>query len=514
MASGRNNFPFAIDHYNKPNNFPFFAQIFNLTKNLKMKKLFLLSAFGFLAISASAQVDKLLMEQKKKDKEKNDKAITDPKASAKSSTWLDRGKLYDEIARLYTEMDSSAALVAYDAFKKAIEVDAAKPGKVTKDAQKYLAGGTDDSGTNLGTSLVKQGAEKFQIKKYNDAIKFFNVAQEVNPKDTLAPLYGAYSAMQMQKNDIASTMMESYIDKGGKDAGNFALLAQLYRIEKKNDNALKILDKGMSLLPASKASFKAERVNVLLDMQRLDEAKVGLKELIDLEPKNAQYALNLGILNDNEARQYSDEMRKLKEASKKTGGVERKIKEAEETDKVFAEEVKRIAGLIVKQPKNADLKRQKAEVEAKQKENKVAWEEAKAELVKTKEEIAKLGDPTAKIAELTTKLNTARDAAKDAYVKALAAEPNNYDALFNMGVFYFNDAVEMKGVVDAMDMKDYNAKGKEIEAKVCGKFKQSQPYFVKARAIKEEEQVVETMKQLDTILKQFEEKKIPCEEAK
>jgi tetratricopeptide (TPR) repeat protein len=284
-----------------------------------MKKLFLLSAFGFFSISASAQIDKLLMEQKKKDKEKSDKAITDPKASAKSSTWLDRGKLYDEIARLYTEMDSSAAMVAYDSFKKAIEVDAAKPGKVTKDAQKYLSNGTDDTGTNLGTALVKQGAEKFQIKKYADAIKFFNVAQEVNPKDTLAPLYGAYSAMQTQKNDIAAIMMESYIAKGGKDAGNFALLAQLYRIEKQNDKALKTLDKGMEVLPASKASFKAERVNVLLDMQRLDEAKVALKELIDLEPKNAQYALNLGILNDNEAAQHTAEIRKLKDASKKTG---------------------------------------------------------------------------------------------------------------------------------------------------------------------------------------------------
>ncbi|MFN8348614.1 MAG: tetratricopeptide repeat protein [Spirosomataceae bacterium] len=479
-----------------------------------MKKLFLLSAFGFFAVSASAQVDKLILEQKKKDKEKSDKAITDPKASAKPATWLDRGKLYDEIARLYTEMDSSAALEAYNSFKKVIEVEAAKPGKATKDAQKYLSGGTDETGTNLGTALVKQGAEKFQIKKYEDAIKFFNVAQEVNPKDTLAPLYGAYSAMQMQKNDIAATMMESYVDKGGKDAGNFALLAQLYRVEKQNDKALKILDKGMDVLPASKASFKAERVNVLLDMQRLEEAKTALKELIDLEPKNAQYALNLGILNDNEAGQYTGEIRKLKDASKKTASIERKIKDAEETDKVYADEVKRIGGLIAKQPKNADLKRQKTEVETKQKENKVAWEEAKTELAKAKEELAKLGDPTAKIAELTTKQNAAREAAKEAYSKALAADPNNYDALFNMGVFYFNEAVEMKAVVDAMDMKDYNAKGKDIESKVCGKFKQSQPYFTKAKAIKEEEQVIETMKQLDTVLKQFEEKKIPCEETK
>lgn len=479
-----------------------------------MKKLFLLSAFGLFAISASAQVDKLLLEQKKKDKEKNDKAIVDPKTSAKSSTWLDRGKLYDEIARLYTEMDSSAALVAYDAFKKAIEVDAAKPGKVTKEAQKFLTGGTDETGTNLGMALVKQGAEKFQIKKYGDAIKFFNVAQEVNPKDTLAPLYGAYSAMQIQKNDIAATMMESYVDKGGKDASNFSLLAQLYRVEKKNDKALAILEKGIKLLPESKTAFKSEAVNVYLDMQKLPEAKAGLKELIELDKKNAQYALNLGIINDNEASQYTAEIRKLKDSSKKIASVERRIKEAEETDKVFIDEVKRIGGLITKQPKNADLKRQKAEVETKQKENKVALEEAKADLVKAKEEVALLGDVTAKIAEATAKQNEARDGAKDAYNKALAIDPNNYDALYNMGVFYFNEAVEMKAVVDAMDMKDYNAKGKEVEAKVCGKFKQAQPYFMKAKAVKEEEALLETIKSLETILKQFEEKKIVCEATK
>jgi tetratricopeptide (TPR) repeat protein len=479
-----------------------------------MKKLFLLSAFGLFAISASAQVDKLLLEQKKKDKEKNDKAIVDPKASAKSSTWLDRGKLYDEIARLYTEMDSSAALVAYDAFKKAIEVDAAKPSKVTKEAQKFLTGGTDETGTNLGMALVKQGAEKFQIKKYGDAIKFFNVAQEVNPKDTLAPLYGAYSAMQMQKNDIAATMMESYVDKGGKDASNFSLLAQLYRVEKKNDKALAILEKGIKLLPESKTAFKSEAVNVYLDMQKLPEAKAGLKELIELDKKNAQYALNLGIINDNEASQYTAEIRKLKDSSKKITSVERRIKEAEETDKVFIDEVKRIGGLIAKQPKNADLKRQKADVETKQKENKVALDEAKADLVKAKEEVALLGDVNAKIAEATAKQNEAREGAKDAYNKALAIDANNYDALYNMGVFYFNEAVEMKAVVDAMDMKDYNAKGKEVEAKVCGKFKQSQPYFMKAKAVKEEDALLETIKSLETILKQFEEKKVVCEATK
>jgi len=250
-------------------------------------------------------------------------------------------------------------------------------------------------------------------------------------------------------------------------------------------------------------------------MQKMDEAKATLLELTDLEPNKAEYALNLGIINDNEANQANGELRKLREASKKVTNHEKRVKDAEDTEKVFMEEIKRIGGLIAKQPKNADLKRQKAEVETKMKENKDVIKTEKEELEKAIAESKAIGDPTAKIAELTAKRNKSLESAKAAYDKALKADPNNYDALFNMGVFYFNEAVEMKTVVDAMDMKEYNAKGKEVEAKVCGKFKQSQPYFMKAKAVKDtEEQLIETIKQLDTILTQFTEKKIVCEESK
>ncbi|MFN4147474.1 MAG: tetratricopeptide repeat protein, partial [Runella sp.] len=320
--------------------------------------------------------------------------------------------------------------------------------------------------------------------------------------------------MQRQKNDVAAAMMEKYIEKGGQDAGNFQLLAQLYRMDKKNDKALAVLDRGMKILPASKNAFKSERVNVLLDTQQMEEAKVGLKELTELEPTNAQYPLNLGIIYDNEAAQYNSEIRKLNDLSKRVAIHERRLKDAEETDKVFVDEIKRITGLIAKQPKNADLKRQKAEAEAKLKENKENIETEKVEVAKAKEEAAAAGNIAAKIVELTEKRNKARDEAKAAYQKALAADGNNYDALFNMGVFYFNEAVEMKSVVDAMDMKEYNAKGKEIESKVCGKFKQSRPYFLKAKDIKDEEQVVEVLKSLESLLTQLEGKNIPCEEAK
>jgi len=479
-----------------------------------MKKLLLAVTLCFLATVANAQIDEALLKVKKKEKENSDQAILDAKKMAKSQTWLDRGKLYDEIARSYVSLDSSASMVAYDAFKKAIEVDAAKPGKVTKDAQKYLTGGGLEENVNLHGALVTNGAQKFQAKNYENALKFFVLAQEVKPQDTLAPLYGSYAAMQSQKNDIAAVQMEKYIAAGGKDPSNFTLLTQVYRMAKDNDNALKVLEKGMTVVPMSKSAFKAERVNVLIDAGRTEDALAGLTELMQLEPTTVQYALNTGILHDNAASAFGTEIRKLKDASKRGGNDERKLKDAEETDKVYADELKRIADATKKQPKNADLKRQKADTETRQKENKTTIAELKVKVAKDKEELATLGDVTTKLADLTVKRNEKLTLAKAAYNKALTIDAKNYDALFNVGVFYFNEAVELKSQVDVMDMKEYSAKGKEIESKACGTFKKAQSYFLKAKESKEEEMLTENLKMLENIFKEFEGKKVACEEMK
>ena len=459
-------------------------------------------------------LDEAMLKQQQKDKTTSDQAILDEKKKGKADTWLKRGILYDVIAQRYVSLDSNASMVAYDAFKKVIELEAAKPGKATKDAQKYLTNGVNEEGVNLYGSLVKNGAEKFQSKNYENALKYFVLAQEIKPIDTLAPLYGSYSAMQAQKNDIAAQQMEKYITAGGKDGGNFALLAGIYRMAKNNDKALEVLEKGMKAVPASTSAFKAERVNILLDAGRTDEAIVGLKELTELEPKNPQYVLNTGILHDNAANQITTEIRKLQDAAKRGGGHERKLKEAEETDKVFVDELKRIGDAMKKQPKNADLKRQKTETEGRQKENKAIIEQLKGDVIKDKEELTKLGDVTGKIAELTTKRNEKLELAKAAYNKALTIDAKSYDALYNMGVFYFNEAVELKKVVDGMDMKEYSAKGKELEPKVCGKFKQALNYFLKAKETKEEEVLMENIKNAEGVIKQFEEKKVGCEESK
>jgi hypothetical protein len=68
----------------------------------------------------------------------------------------------------------------------------------------------------------------------------------------------------------------------------------------------------------------------------------------------------------------------------------------------------------------------------------------------------------------------------------------------------------MKRGVDRMDMSEYSKNGKELDGKVCGKFKQALPYFTKAKSIKDETEVNDNLTNLQNILKQYEEKKIVC----
>ena len=165
---------------------------------------------------------------------------------------------------------------------------------------------------------------------------------------------------------------------------------------------------------------------------------------------------------------------------------------------------------VKKEPKNAEAKRQLAEVQKRLETSKASVAQLEAQ---TKEVASKAGDMAAnekKVADLKQKQVEQRDLAKQYYAKALAVDPANYDANFNMGVFFFNEAVEMKKAVDNMDMTEYNKKGKEVDGQVCGKFKQALPYFTKAKSVKDEADLNENLTNLQNILKQYEERKVVC----
>ncbi|MBC6698808.1 tetratricopeptide repeat protein [Hymenobacter puniceus] len=69
-----------------------------------------------------------------------------------------------------------------------------------------------------------------------------------------------------------------------------------------------------------------------------------------------------------------------------------------------------------------------------------------------------------------------------AYRQAVEAEPNNFDANFNLGVYNYNKAADLYTKASKMDLATYNKSGKKFEADGKKYFSESLPYFEKALA--------------------------------
>jgi tetratricopeptide (TPR) repeat protein len=484
-----------------------------------MKKLVVASVLSLTMLvavkpAAFGQTNALLQLQAgtlDKAKTAIDKDINDAKASAKAKTWLVRGQIYQAIANdqtgVYSKLDSNAALTAYDSYKKGLEVEA-NGGKSGKELTEAL------TSQELYNAFMRQGATRYQTKNYTDALKLMSMAGTIQPKDTLSALYSGIAAQQAQQYGPAKEHFERYAANGGKDPSVYYSLASLYRNDKEIDKAIAAIDKGLVALPNNK-DLGAERVNILLSSNRMEEAVAGMKQMVDKDPTNVQNVVNLAILYDNAATKMGEEIRKLSDSSKKGVSLSKRLTTEKDALDAINGEILRLSGVIKKNPKAADAKRQLADVQKRQVEAKTKVSEVEAQV---KEEQAKGIDAAAnekKIAELQAKQTEERTKAKEYYTKALAIDPNNYDANFNMGVFYYNEGAEMNKVVGAMDMTEYNKRGKEVEGQVCGRFKQALPYFKKAKVVKaDEEELNNSIQQAENILKQFEERKVVCIEAK
>jgi tetratricopeptide (TPR) repeat protein len=468
-----------------------------------------LSAFGQDAM------DKAMVDQLRKDKEKSDNGVNDPKNNVKATFWAERAKTYEDIALKATQLDSVASKTALEAYKKVVELDVTKkgePGKSAKEAQKALKA---EEGTMLFHSIFKQGTEQYQGKNLPRALDLFKTALEINPKDTTVALYGGVTANQIDKKEDAKTLWESYATNGGKDPSVYYGLAQVYRGENNFDKAIATLNKGLAKAPGNK-DLKSEVVNIMLAAGREPEAIVELEAMAKEDPKNPQNLLNLAILYDNI---HTKTVNKIKEINAKLGAGTTKVaslnKDLEgEKGKLDAieGEIKRLGGLIKKQPKNADLTRQLKENTARRDESKAAIAKIEGD-IKASQEAAKGNDVAAlekELAELKAKKAHAEKETESDYKKVLEIEPMNADGLYNLGVWYFNEAVIMKGEVDNMSLSEYQQRGKEVEGRVCGRFKKSKPYFEKAIQAKDLAEAKDNLAVVNKVLEEFAGKSIAC----
>lgn len=466
-----------------------------------MKKIIAVTIISLLSIGAYAQDDAMreltckgFTDAVKKNKDNTENA----KKAAKSKTWISLAEAYIDHAQQCGQ-DSTAAMKAFETYKKALEVENAAGGKSSKDIEEDL------KSSKLYSALLQQGAAHYNNKNLTKASKFFATSLIVNPKDTTAALYSGIVDQSLGKNKEATESFNTYLANGGKDPAVFYSMAQIFKVDKKFDKAIEILRKGVEANPTDK-DLKSEIINTHIASNNIEGAIADLEKMTKSDPSNIVNLSNLGLLYDNRAMDLNQEISKLKEKlnSNDTEDIEKKIATEKDKVSIFENEIVNQTSKMKRDPKNAaSIKKIIADVASQKLAAEEEFKKLTDELAAKKAGSGNMSETQSKLDALITKQKGYKSKAQESYKKVLVVDPNNYDVNFNMAVMNFNDAVETKKVIDGMDMKTYQAEGKAVEKVACAQFREAKPYFDKCLSLKaDDELVLENLKNLNRILEQ------------
>ena len=471
-----------------------------------MKKVVLTLITVVLAAGSTfAQVDKALLEAQKKSiletVKKTDESVK--KSPAKPRLWLERAIAYFDLASFpdstVSTLDLDAPFKALEYVAEAVKLDTkeGKKGSTAKEAEKLIVGREKAYG-----ALMNLGVVKYQGKDYATSYRYMSKASEIASQDTMSAMYTGVVAQLCQKDAEARSAYEKYLNIGGKDVAILYGLAQIYKSANEEDRALELIDQGILLYPTNK-DLKNEKFNMLIAFNRIDQAVVQLKETVAKDPKDVMNLFNLGLLYENKINTLKDESIKISEASNKVIDARRKITSHKDKAEVYIEELKRTK-LKLKTAKPNLKPALQSQI------NKL-----EASILKDNEELALLegeyaealnavGDEVAnkaKIDEVNGKIDALKQEIPSFYERALAIDPNYFDALYQLGAIYFNEAAEIKRLVNGMDMETYKKEGKAVEEKLAAKYHLALPYFERALSVKKDDDLKEIVKQIYQDLK-------------
>lgn len=195
-----------------------------------------------------------------------DQCLEDPKLNAKANTHLYKGNIYLYLANQeyekkkennsYTIQFPDAPIQAYDAFKKAKELD--------KNVEGYNMFSPDQAFPSLYGLLFVYGVDVLIDNKYNEAISIFEKAAFCYEFQKPAyPLYGELYyyygyALEMTQNSKAIEIYEKAILDSTKNVNVFVRLIEQYKKDQNISKMENLLLQAKTLLPNDPAIYVAE----------------------------------------------------------------------------------------------------------------------------------------------------------------------------------------------------------------------------------------------------------------
>ena len=227
-----------------------------------------------------------------------DRASTNEKLQTNGKTWYYRGLIYASI-------DTSATITSDNALETAME-SFTKSDQLAKEGNEYFI--SDANGLpllktqqiqNLWGFYLNQGVEAFQSKLNEDATVAFEKSSLVNPKDTTGFLYAGLASQNAKNYDNALKNYTKYLEVGGKSSEVYGSMIYIVGTEQKdNEGALELIGKAKKAFPTN-TLFGKQEIDILIKLDKVDEAIAGLEKAVAAEPNNPQLYFSLGVMYDN-----------------------------------------------------------------------------------------------------------------------------------------------------------------------------------------------------------------------
>lgn len=227
-----------------------------------------------------------------------DRASTNEKLSSNGKTWYYRGLIYASIDTSAAASVDNALQTAMDSFTKADELAKGNSEYYIPDANGFPLLKSQQIQSLWGVYL-NQGITAFQNKSNEEAIVAFEKSSIVNPQDTSGYLYAGLASQNAKNFENALKNYNKYLEVGGKSADVYGSMIYIVGTEQKDsERALILINEAKEVFPTN-ILFPKQEIDILIKLDKVDEAVAGLEKAIAAEPNNPQLYFSLGIMYDN-----------------------------------------------------------------------------------------------------------------------------------------------------------------------------------------------------------------------
>lgn len=234
-------------------------------------------------------------------------ALTDPDTKDDPATMLLKGQIETKMFDLDEDFAASTVAIgraAFNTFTKTMEmVDGDKNSKVGKDVWKEEIPGMPDnlrpfSMETLKASSYAKAIQAYEVDDYPMSYEFFSLVSDIDPLDTTANFNAGYLAFQELNNiENAKKHFNRLLEIEEYDKLNtYYFMIQIASGEEKDpEAAYKYVTAAKKDYPEDKLLSEFE-VQLLLQMNKLEEAVVSVKAALQDDPENTGLLLRYGYL--------------------------------------------------------------------------------------------------------------------------------------------------------------------------------------------------------------------------